>query len=72
MSQTSQWKETILPLGIAVLGLSLAIDGYLGLKENPEGGSVIVYLSEIGLPALVFVMALWHGIALWQSNGESV
>jgi len=29
-------------------------------------------LFEVGLPALVFVMALWQGIALWQSNGESV
>lgn len=69
MSETTQWKEAILLLGIAALGLSMVIGGY---QEMPDDGSAIAYMFEVGLPALISVIALWRGVALWQSSGKSV
>jgi len=71
MSETSKWKNAILPLGIAALALALGIESYIELEATSRDGSIIAYVFEIGLPGLIFVLAFWQGIALWQSNGES-
>lgn len=66
------WKKVVLLPRVVALGLSLVIGEYLGLKELPDGGSTIGYMFEVGLPALVFVIALYQGVSLWSSTGESV
>ena len=55
-------------MALAAVALIMAIRGYLNIAAEHGGGSVLVYLFEAGLPALLFAGLVGIGIVLWRKG----